>query len=45
MKFMIIAPNANMDVMHAYNKMHDGYKVRWNGVLESWKMEKVHEEV
>ncbi len=37
MKFMIIAPNANMDVLNAYNKMHDGYRVKWNGVLEGWK--------
>ncbi len=37
MKSMIIAPNVNMDVVHACNKIHDGYMVRWNGVLEGWK--------
>ncbi len=29
-----IAPNANMDIVHAYNKMHVCIGCRWNGVLE-----------
>ncbi len=37
MKIMIITPNTNINVVHAYNKMHDCYRVRWNGVLEGWK--------
>jgi hypothetical protein len=32
-----IIPNANMDAMHPYNKMHAGYMVQVNGVLEGWK--------
>jgi hypothetical protein len=33
-----LVPNVNLDVMHAYNKMHDGYKVQveW-GIVQRLK--------